>query len=109
MQSDALRRRPRLFGPSFQCERSCNRHALMRRDSSPCLALLAPSRRFGEANDEATSTLTLTNKHAGELSLHYTRPDADHITVEGTVHGARIVARTAGTHSRCGRSSRVSE
>jgi hypothetical protein len=36
------------FGPSFQRERNSDRQLLIRRDPSPFLAPLAPSRRFGD-------------------------------------------------------------
>ena len=35
-------------GPSFQRERNCDRHLLIKSDPSPFLAPLAPSRRFGD-------------------------------------------------------------
>jgi hypothetical protein len=53
----------------------------------------SPRRYRKETDDATTSTLLLKSKKLGELLVHYTRVDADHVTIDGVVDGARVVAR----------------
>jgi uncharacterized membrane protein YphA (DoxX/SURF4 family) len=48
-------------------------------------------RRYREEVNEATSTLSLKNKLSGELSFVYSRPDAEHLTLEGTIDGQVVL------------------
>ena len=62
--------------------------------NQPDIPLTLPLGTYSLSVDEATSTLVLESKKSGDLSLHYTRPDADHLTLEGAVEGATVVVKT---------------